>query len=118
MIRCPLSFSPAAKPNLQVRAGAEGLPRTGQHDYFYAFVEVEHAKDAFQILCHGQCEGIVLVWTVQSDDHDWGYGRGAGWVVRHLNVGCLETFVRRWNGNWGGIGIHFGSIILMMQLSD
>jgi hypothetical protein len=81
MVRRPLSFSPAAKPNLQVSASTEGLPRTGQHDYLYAFVEVEHAKDPFQVLGHDLCKGIVLVGAAQSDDHDWGCGWRAGRVV-------------------------------------
>jgi hypothetical protein len=56
------------------------------------------------------CKGIVLVRAVQSDDHDWGCGGGAGWVVGYLNVGCLESLIRRGNGNWRWVGIHFQGI--------
>jgi hypothetical protein len=31
-------------------------------------------------------------------------------VVGHVNVGCLESLIRIWNGNRGWIGIHFGVV--------
>jgi hypothetical protein len=97
----PALPTPTGKPNLQIRARTEHLPRSCNDDAFHAFVQIEHFVGGFDFFHHGAGEGVVFGRTVEGEEDDGGRGGGGGGDVGEGDVLKGEGGVGGWYVDWG-----------------
>ena len=93
------SLLSTVESDIQICTGRERFPRSSEDNHLDPLINVEHRVDFLKVFHHIQCERILILGAIESQDYNRSCSWRSGWVVRQFDVSGWDGFVGLGDGD-------------------